>query len=85
MVPRPGQTLGRSDSGQPVPQHERAAPPSTGSSEIRMLFAFDPAREVIFLVAGDKSGNWNRGYKQAIPIADERYTEHLIDLKEDES
>jgi hypothetical protein len=24
-------------------------------------------------------------YRQAIPIADERYTEHLIDLKEDES
>jgi hypothetical protein len=60
-------------------------PPSTGSSEIRMLFAFDPAREAIFLVAGDKSGNWNRWYRQAIPIADERYTEHLIDLKEDES
>lgn len=24
-------------------------------------------------------------YRQAIPIADERYTEHLISLKEDES
>jgi hypothetical protein len=60
-------------------------PPSTGSSEIRMLFAFDPSREAIFLVAGDKSGNWNRWYRQVIPIADERYTEHLIDLKEDES
>ncbi len=60
-------------------------PPSTGTSEIRMLFAFDPAREAIFLVAGDKAGNWNRWYRQAIPIADERYTEHLIDLKEDES
>ena len=60
-------------------------PPSTGSSEIRMLFAFDPAREAIFLVAGDKAGNWTRWYRQAIPIADERYTEHLISLKEDES
>src|SRR5215207_2231992 len=60
-------------------------PPSTGSSEIRMLFAFDPAREAIFLVAGDKAGNWSRWYRQAIPVADERYTEHLISLKEDES
>ena len=59
-------------------------PPSTGSTEIRMLFAFDPAREAIFLVAGDKAGNWNRWYRQAIPLADERYTEHLIDLKEGE-
>jgi hypothetical protein len=60
-------------------------PPSAGSSEIRMLFAFDPAREAIFLVAGDKAGNWNRWYRQAIPVADERYEEHLINLKEDES
>ena len=29
-------------------------PPSPGSTEIRMLFAFDPRREAIFLVAGDK-------------------------------
>ncbi len=34
--------------------------PSTGSSEVRMLLAFDPAREPSFLVAGDKAGNWNR-------------------------
>jgi hypothetical protein len=60
-------------------------PPSAGSSEIRMLFAFDPARAAIFLVAGDKAGNWNRWYRQAIAVADERYIEHLISLKEDES
>ena len=57
-------------------------PPSSRSSEIRMLFAFDPAREVIFLVAGDKAGNWERWYREAIPLADERFTEHLIALKE---
>ena len=50
-----------------------------------MLFAFDPARAAIFLVAGDKAGNWNRWYRQAIAVADERYIEHLISLKEDES
>lgn len=59
-------------------------PPSTGSTEVRMLFAFDPAREAIFLVAGDKAGNWQRWYRQAIPVADERFTEHLIALKEKE-
>lgn len=59
-------------------------PPSTGTSEVRMLFAFDPAREGIFLVAGDKAGNWQRWYRQAIPLADERFTEHLIALKEKE-
>ncbi|MGH3433409.1 MAG: type II toxin-antitoxin system RelE/ParE family toxin [Thermocrispum sp.] len=59
-------------------------PPSTGSSEVRMLFAFDPAREAIFLVAGDKAGAWQRWYREAIPLADERFTEHLIALKEQE-
>ncbi|WP_330253671.1 type II toxin-antitoxin system RelE/ParE family toxin [Nocardia sp. NBC_00565] len=57
-------------------------PPSAGSTEVRMLFAFDPAREAIFLVAGDKSGNWQRWYRDAIPLADKRFTEHLEALKE---
>jgi len=47
-----------------------------------MLFAFDPLREVIFLVAGDKSGNWEGWYRDAIPLADERFAEHLQALKE---
>jgi hypothetical protein len=58
-------------------------PPSSGHSEIRMLFAFDPAREAIILVAGDKSGRWESWYRSAIPLADERFAEHLIALKEE--
>lgn len=58
-------------------------PPSSGKSEIRMLFAFDPAREAIILVAGDKSGQWESWYRAAIPLADERFAEHLIALKEE--
>lgn len=33
-------------------------PGSTRRSEIRILFAFDPVRRAVLLVAGDKSGNW---------------------------
>ena len=58
-------------------------PPSAGQSEIRMLFAFDPAREAIILVAGDKSGRWESWYRTAVPLADERFAEHLIALKEE--
>jgi hypothetical protein len=29
------------------------------------------------LVAGDKSGSWSEWYRENIPIADERFTEHL--------
>ncbi|MET8877917.1 type II toxin-antitoxin system RelE/ParE family toxin [Nocardia sp. NPDC004604] len=57
-------------------------PPSTGTTEIRMLFAFDPAREAIVLVAGDKSGNWQKWYRDAIPLADRRFMEHLEALEE---
>jgi hypothetical protein len=56
-------------------------PPSTGATEIRILFAFDPMREAILLVAGDKSGNWDGWYRKAIPAADERYAEHLRALE----
>jgi hypothetical protein len=58
-------------------------PPSSGKSEIRMLCAFDPAREAIILVAGDKSGRWESWYRTAVPLADERFAEHLIALKEE--
>ena len=36
-----------------------------------MLFAFDPRREAIFLVAGDKFGNWDNWYRKAVPLAGE--------------
>ncbi|WP_308248207.1 type II toxin-antitoxin system RelE/ParE family toxin [Nocardia nova] len=57
-------------------------PASTGRSEVRMLFAFDPAREAIVLVAGDKADEWQGWYYEAIPLADKRFTEHLEALKE---
>ncbi|KKK05460.1 type II toxin-antitoxin system RelE/ParE family toxin [Micromonospora sp. HK10] len=57
-------------------------PGSTGGTEVRMIFAFDPLREAVFLVAGDKSGQWQSWYLTAIPLADERFQEHLISLKE---
>lgn len=56
-------------------------PASIGATEIRILFAFDPKREAIFLVAGDKSGNWEGWYREAIPLADGRYAEHLMVLE----
>ncbi|MEH0471175.1 type II toxin-antitoxin system RelE/ParE family toxin [Streptomyces sp. B21-097] len=52
-------------------------PGSSGSSEVRILFAFDPARRGVLLVAGDKSGNCRGWYEQAIPLAEERYSAHL--------
>jgi hypothetical protein len=58
-------------------------PPSAGASEVRLLFAFDPEREAVFLVAGDKSGRWESWYREAIPLADRRLDEHLASLKDE--
>jgi len=55
-------------------------PGSAGTSEIRLIFAFDPRREAIVLVAGDKSGAWKQWYLEAIPLADDRYTAYLAQL-----
>ncbi len=56
-------------------------PGSAGRSEIRILFAFDPKRRAILLVAGDKSRDWARWYKRHIPVADQRFDEHLDTLR----
>jgi hypothetical protein len=50
----------------------------------RVAFAFDPNRQAILLVAGDKSGvSEKRFYKQMIKKADKRFDEHLTQLKEE--
>ena len=52
-------------------------PGSTGRTEVRVLFAFDPRRRAILLVGGDKAGAWSRWYAVNVPIADRRYDDHL--------
>lgn len=52
-------------------------PGSSGVSELRVLFTFDPWRSAILLVAGDKAGNWSTWYRQAIPRAEKLYDEYV--------
>ena len=49
------------------------------STSIRILFIFDPARQAVLLVAGDKQGNWKGWYDQNIPVAEKRYVTYLQD------
>lgn len=56
-------------------------PGSSGRSEVRILFAFDPQRRAIMVLAGDKQGRWDKWYRKNIPVADERYSDHLAKLK----
>jgi hypothetical protein len=48
----------------------------------RTLYAFDPRRVAILLIAGDKTGD-NRWYEVFVPRADDLYDEHLEILEEE--
>ena len=60
-------------------------PRSSGASEIRILFAFDPWRSAILLLAGDKAGTWNRRYAEAIPRAERLYEIYLKERGDEEA
>jgi hypothetical protein len=57
-------------------------PRTPGTGEVRMLFVFDPARQAIILVAGDKAGTWNRWYAGAIALAEQRYAAYRREQEE---
>jgi len=60
-------------------------PGSSGTSEIRILFVSGPWRSAILLVAGDKSGKWNRWYAEMIPHAEQLYEIYLKQRAEEET
>lgn len=48
----------------------------------RIAFAFDPQRQAILLVGGDKGGtDQRRFYRRLIELADQRYDHHLGTLR----
>ena len=75
--PQLGRPLVDSVTGSRHKNMKELRPGSAGRSELRVLFAFDPARAAILLVGGDKSGRWPDWYRSAIPLADDRYDRHL--------
>jgi hypothetical protein len=48
----------------------------------RILFAFDPKREALLLVGGDKTGD-KRWYDKMIPIAEKIFAKHLETLEKE--
>jgi hypothetical protein len=49
----------------------------------RVAFAFDPQRQAIVLVGGDKGGaDQRRFYKRLLTVADARYEDHLSTLSQ---
>lgn len=47
---------------------------------IRIFYCFDPKRDAILLIGGDKTGD-KRFYERMIPIADQLYDIYLIEIK----
>ena len=44
---------------------------------LRVTLMFDPRRQVILLLGGDKSGEWAAWYRWAVPMADDLYDTYL--------
>ncbi len=56
--------------------------PKRGASPLRIIYAFDPKREALLLLGGDK-GNDKRFYDRAIPKAEQLWEAHLEYLKKE--
>lgn len=78
LLEREGPTLGRPTvdkvSGSKFHNMKELRPAGTS---IRILFIFDPNRQAILLLGGDKEGNWKGWYHENIRVAEERYENWL--------
>jgi len=81
--PAEGRPLVDTVTASRISNMKELRPPSAGGSEVRILFVFDPWRSAVLLVAGDKSGQWSRWYKHAIPEAERMYETYLEERRKE--
>jgi hypothetical protein len=77
--PAEGRPLVDTVTASRIANMKELRPPSAGRSEVRILLVFDPWRSAVLLVAGDKSGQWSRWYRTAIPQAEQLYADYLAE------
>ncbi len=65
--------------GSKIHHLKELRPGSAARSELRIIFAFDPTRSALLLLGGDKAGNWQRWYKDNIPVAEKLYLEYTTE------
>jgi len=65
------------------PNMKELRPPAPGRRAIRVLFAFDPARQAVLLVGGDKANDWEKWYRRNVPLADSRFEQYLRGMDEE--
>ena len=54
----------------------------SGGRPLRTLYAFDPRRSAILLIGGEKTGD-DRWYEKFVPVADQLFERHLLELKKE--
>ena len=54
----------------------------SGGRPIRVFYAFDPRRNAILLIGGDKTGD-DRFYEAYVPKADRLYDVYLAELRKE--
>jgi hypothetical protein len=81
--PAEGRPLVDTITASRIANMKELRPPSSGRSEIRILLVFDPWRSAILLVAGDKSGQWDQWYRDAIPRAEQLYEDYLAERRKE--
>jgi hypothetical protein len=81
--PAEGRPLVDSITASRIANMKELRPPSSGRTEIRILLVFDPWRSAVLLVAGDKSGQWDKWYRAAIPRAEQLYEDYLAERRKE--
>jgi hypothetical protein len=81
--PAEGRPLVDTVTASRIANMKELRPPSAGRSEVRLLLVFDPWRSAVLLVAGDKSGQWSRWYRTAIPQAEQLYADYLAEREKE--
>jgi hypothetical protein len=81
--PAEGRPLVDTVTASRIANMKELRPPSGGRSEVRILLVFDPWRSAVLLVAGDKSGQWSRWYRTAIPQAEQLYADYLAEREKE--
>jgi len=81
--PAEGRPLVDTITASRIANMKELRPPSAGESEIRILLVFDPWRSAVLLVAGDKSRQWDKWYRTAIPRAEQLYDDYLAERRKE--
>ena len=84
-VPTFGRPLVDTITGSKIKNIKELRLGSSGTSEIRILFVFDPWRSAILLVGGNKARKWHWWYAEAILHAKRPYEIYLKERAEEEA